>query len=195
MIYTYTMIMDKLSNYANPKMKLSRLIKAGQYFPIVRGLYETDRNRAGYLLAGSIYGPSYLSFDFALSYYNLIPEAAYIYTSATFDKQKTKSYKTPFGTFVYRDVPTSVFPYEILVRHEDDYAFRIASPEKALCDKLYSISPVKTIKGMKKLLEDDLRIDIADVLALNLKVIEDLAPLYRSTNVMLLAKLLGRGQA
>ena len=193
MICTHTMIMDKLSNYANPKMKLRRLIKAGQYIPIVRRLYETERNKAGYLLAGSIYGPSYLSFDFALSYYNLIPEAAYTYTSATFDKQKTKIYNTPFGIYTYRDVPSSAFPYEILVRCEDDYAFRIASPEKALCDKLYSISPVKTIRGIEKLLEDDLRIDIADISRLNFKVIEDLAPLYHSTNVMLFANYIGRG--
>lgn len=184
--------MDKLSNYANPKTKLSRLVKAGQYIPIIRGLYETDLSRAGYLLAGSIYGPSYLSFDFALSYYNLIPEAAYTYTSATFDKKKNKSYKTSFGFYTYRDVPSLVFPYEILVQYEGDYAFRIASPEKAICDKLYSITPVKTIKRMKKLLEDDLRVDIAGISALNLKTIKDLAPLYHSTNVMLFSKFLWR---
>lgn len=192
MIYTHTMIMDKLSSYANPKMKLRRLVKAGQYVPIVRGLYETERNRAGYLLAGCIYGPSYLSFDFALSYYNLIPEAVFTYTSATFAKQKAKFYKTLFGIYTYRDVPPSVFPYEILVRYEEDYAFRIASPEKALCDKLYSIPPVKTKKGMEKLLEEDLRIDFADIYRLNLKTIMDLAPLYHSTNVMLFADLIGR---
>lgn len=47
----------------------------GEYTKVVKGIYETNSDTAGYLLAGSIYGPSYLSFDFALSYYGMIPEA------------------------------------------------------------------------------------------------------------------------
>lgn len=55
-------------------------------------MYETDSNTPGYLLAGSIYGPSYLSFDFALAYYDLIPERVVNYTSATFGKKKKKNF-------------------------------------------------------------------------------------------------------
>ena len=68
MIKTYNMIIHELHDYRNPKTKLGRLVKEGVYTPVIRGLYETDPNTAGYLLAGSIYGPSYLSFDFALVY-------------------------------------------------------------------------------------------------------------------------------
>ena len=60
-----------------------------------------------YLLAGSIYGPSYISFEFALSYYGLIPEAVHVVTCASFEKKKKKTYDTIFGTFTYRnDVST-----------------------------------------------------------------------------------------
>ena len=85
------MILEELRDYANPADKLSHMVKRGEYFPIVRGLYETDRTVPGYLLAGSIYGPSYISFEYALSYYGLIPEAVYTVTCATFEKKKKKS--------------------------------------------------------------------------------------------------------
>ena len=72
MIKTHSMIMDELSEYKNPKTKLGRMVRDGIYTPIIRGIYETDPETPGYFLAGSIYGPSYLSFDFALSYYCLL---------------------------------------------------------------------------------------------------------------------------
>ncbi|HAT98597.1 MAG: hypothetical protein IJ694_07980 [Acidaminococcaceae bacterium] len=190
MIKTYEMIMDELSGYGNPKQKLGRLVKKGIYIPIVRGLYETDRNTPGYLLAGSIYGPSYLSFAFALSYYGLIPESVYTYSSATFDKKKKKIYQNFFGSFTYRDVPQAVFPKEIMIKQEKEYFFRIASPEKALCDQLYTISPAGTLKEMNSLLWEDLRMEKSDIMNLNVKVIECLAALYHSTNVNLLAKVM-----
>ena len=182
--------MDELSGYGNPKQKLGRLVKKGIYIPIVRGLYETDRNTPGYLLAGSIYGPSYLSFAFALSYYGLIPESVYTYSSATFDKKKKKIYQNFFGSFAYRDVPQAVFPKEIMIKQEKEYFFRIASPEKALCDQLYTISPAGTLKEMNSLLWEDLRMEKSDIMNLNVKVIECLAALYHSTNVNLLAKVM-----
>ena len=78
--------------YAWPAHKLNRKVKSGELIPIVKGLYEDDSSVPGYLLAGSIYGPSYLSFEFALSFYGMIPEAVYTFTSATYDKKKKKMY-------------------------------------------------------------------------------------------------------
>ena len=195
MIKTYEMIMDELSGYANPRQKLGRLVREGKYIPIVRGLYETDPGTSGYLLAGSIYGPSYLSFTFALSYYGLIPEAVYTYSSATFDKKKKKMYQTAFGNFTYRDVPKSAYPHEILIKNEKDYFFQIASPEKALCDQLYTISPAGTIKEINKLLWEDLRVERNAVFNLNVDVVEYLSSLYHSTNVNLLVKVLKKEKA
>ena len=61
MIKTTNMLLEELGNYSNPKTRLSRMVKQKKIFPITRGLYETDRNVPGYLLAGSIYVPSYIS--------------------------------------------------------------------------------------------------------------------------------------
>ncbi|MDD3361788.1 MAG: hypothetical protein PHW34_08975 [Hespellia sp.] len=88
MIKTTSMILNELKQYANPADKLARLVQSGEYTKIVNGLYETSPSVPGYLLAESIYGPSYLSFEFALSYHGLIPEAVYAFTSATFEKKK-----------------------------------------------------------------------------------------------------------
>lgn len=192
MILTHNMIMQNLSEYANPKMKLQRLVNSGQFFPVTRGVYETNKNRAGYLLAECIYSPSYLSFEFALSFHDLIPETVYAYTSATFNKRKKKFHHSSFGNFYYKDIPASVFYYEVLILNEDGYFFKIASPEKAICDTIYSVSSVRNLKEIETLLLDDLRIDWDDLEKLNLNTIEEIAPLYRSGNVALLAKFLKR---
>lgn len=192
MIVTYNMLMSELAHYSNPRQKLGRLVKEGKYTPVVRGLYETDKNTPGYLLAASIYGPSYLSFSFALSWHGLIPEAVYTYTSATFEKKKKKEYNTLFGCFTYRDVPSLAYPYDILIKKEKEYYFQIASPEKALCDLLYTISPVGSLKEMRKLLWEDLRMESSAVFSLNASEVEHLSGLYHSTNVSLLSKLLRR---
>ena len=67
MIKTTAMLLEELKNYASPKAKLSRMARKGECILITRGLYETDRSVPAYLLAGSIYGPSYISFEYALS--------------------------------------------------------------------------------------------------------------------------------
>jgi len=56
------MLIDEQKNFANPTSKTRRFVERGELVPIVRVLYETDRNILGYYLVGSIYGPSYLSF-------------------------------------------------------------------------------------------------------------------------------------
>lgn len=126
MIKTTAMLVDELNSYASSKCKLSRMTEQCAVTPIVKGLYETDSSTQPYLLAGSIYGPSYISFEFALSYYGLIPEAVYVVTCATVDKKKIKRYVRPFGTFVYRDVPPKVFPLALNILKEGDYYFRRA---------------------------------------------------------------------
>ena len=93
MIKTTEMMLEELKEYSNPAARLSRMAKQGECFPIVRGLYETDRTVPGYLLAGSIYGPSYISFEYALAHYGLIPETVYTITCATFEKKKKKRYE------------------------------------------------------------------------------------------------------
>lgn len=194
MIITNDMAKYKLNNYSNKNNKISREIKKGKLFKIITGLYETDPNTPGYLLASSIYGPSYISFDFALSYYGLIPERVSTITCATFNKKKRKQYNTKFGVFTYKDVPSSAYPKEILLKQENNYSYQIATKEKALCDKLYSLKPLKNISNLENMLFNDLRIDIDEFKKINIKKIEKLSNLYHSTNATLLLKYLRRNQ-
>lgn len=192
MIKTHSMIMEELSEYRNPKTKLGRLVREGVYTPIIRGIYETNSKTPGYLLAGSIYGPSYLSFEFALSYYGMIPEAVHVYTSATLNKKKKRKYNTCFGNFNYRDVPAKVYPIGITLETEGDYTFQIATKEKALCDKLYTMKVASNQKELRAMLFDDLRIDIDEFRNLDGRRIQEISNAYHSTNVSLLYQIYKR---
>ena len=191
MLKTTALLLEELKNYANGPNTVKRMADRGELIPITKGLYETDKTVPGYYLAASIYGPSYLSFDFALSYYGLIPEAVYNFTSATFGKRRQKEFTNYFGTFTYRDIPKAVYPYGILLKEGKGYCYQIATPEKALCDKLYTVEPLYTLKALKAFLFEDLRIDEKEFAKLNKKDIFELAKLYGSTNIKLLAKYLG----
>lgn len=192
MIKTTAMLLDELKEYSYPANKLARMVKQGDIFPVIRGLYVTDNKFPGHLLAASIYGPSYLSFEYALSYWNLIPEATYVFTNATYDKKKRKQFKTPFGLFTYRDVPKDVYPLGIQIVNQGNYSFLIAQPEKALCDKLYTISPISNLKNIKDLLFNDLRIDYDTFKQLDVEKLISYAKLYKTTNHKLLIKYLKR---
>ena len=158
---------------------------------MTKNLYETDKETSGFLVANAIYGPSYLSFDYALAYYGLIPEAVYVYTSATFKKGKKKEYTNPLGIFTYRDVPSQVYPYGIEIIRDGEYSYAIATAEKALLDKLYTKSPVRSKKEMYQLLFEDLRIDQDEFKKLSFNDMSVLCDLYGSTNMRILKKVIG----
>lgn len=190
MIKTTSMLLRELSPYANPAAKIRRMVQGGQLVPIIRGLYETDQKTPGHYLSGLIYGPSYLSFEFALSWHDLIPEAVYTFTSATCGKGRKKRYDTAFGSYTYRDVPAEAFPYGTLLHEEKGYGFVLAGPEKAICDTLYALPPCANRREMRQLLFDDLRIDEGAFRAADWKAMEELAGLYHTANHRLLISVM-----
>ena len=190
MIKTTSMLLQEVEDYANPAARISRMVQGGKLVPIIKGLYETDRTTPGHYLAGAIYGPSYLSFEFALSWHNLIPEAVRAFTSATCGKGRKKRYDTAFGVYTYRDIPTAAFPYGTRLYAENGYGFILASPEKAVCDKLYTCSPCANRKELRQLLFDDLRIDENAFYNTDRDEMLELAGLYRTKNHRLLISAL-----
>lgn len=191
MIVSYEILKNSLTDYKAKDIKIKRMSDNGEIIKLTKNLYETEKNIPGYLVANAIYSPSYLSFDYALSYYGLIPEAVYVYTSATFKKGKKKEYKNALGTFTYRDVPAHIYPYSIEIFKENEYSYMMATPEKALCDKLYTLKPVKNKKEMFHLLFSDLRVDFDVLKQLNFDVLYTLCDNYKSTNMKYLKKVLG----
>ncbi len=186
------MLLQEYADYSNPYSKIKRSVKRNELTPIIKGLYETSKDTPGQYLAGSICGPSYLSFEYALAYYNLIPEGIYTFTSASFNKRKRKEYSTPFGYFTYQDIPNEAFSFGVKIINENGYSYHIATKEKALCDKLYTLPPLRNRSNLKHLLFEDLRIDIEELKKFNKEDIEFLSEKYKSTNVRLLTKYLKR---
>ena len=190
MVFSTAMLLQQYNSYANPAAKIGRLVRSGNLIPIIKGLYETDRTVPGHYLAGIIYGPSYLSFEFALAWHDLIPEAVYTFTSATCGKKKKKQYETLYGVFTFRDVPAAAFPYGTELHEENGYGFVIASAEKAICDRLYTCSPCSNRRELRSLLFDDLRLDEMAFRNANLDEMAELAGLYETTNHRLLISMI-----
>lgn len=51
----------------------------------------------------------YISFEYALNYYGLIPEYVTLYTSAVYNKKNNKIYRLKDISFEYRSIPNDVF--------------------------------------------------------------------------------------
>jgi len=176
-------IMDELSGYASPKARLTRMIKSGDVIQVRRGIFLDARDQKnGYSLkslAAVIYGPSYISFEYALAHYGLIPERVQAVTSAVYHKNKNHRFSTPVGRFYYYYLPAAVFPYGVTLGSENGQSYLIAVPEKALCDMLYKTRGIDSVKAMEALLLEDWRMERAAVLSLDRSAILFLAPLYR----------------
>ena len=190
MVKTTAILISELKGYVNPKAKIGRMVASGELFPIIRGIYEDDPKTPAIYLAGSIYGPSYVSFEYALSYYGLITKKVMTVTCAAYGKRKEKLHETMFGTFTYRDIPKDAYPKELVLHNENGYCFIIASPEKALCDTLYNSAPAANLKELNELLFEDIGIGKRKIFRLDPAVIFSIADLYGCRNLHLLKSFL-----
>lgn len=102
------------THYANPKAKIERLVHQGLLFRLKKGLYiKAEAANDDYILgkaANRLYGPSYVSFLYAMRWYGMIPEHVAHITSATYKKGKTKRYDTPVGSFFLSGHPRAGLP-------------------------------------------------------------------------------------
>ena len=190
MIVSTSILKEKYNDYANPLDKIKRDADKGIIFRLTRGIYETDKNIDPCLLASTIVSPSYLSFDWALSYYGLIPEKVTSITSATIGNRKNKTYKNYFGIYIYSDIPDTAFSEGLTYLESEDYIVKIAMKEKAICDSLCKWRVIKNVKELKELLFVDKRIDEYEFVSCDLKLMKRLAKLYNKTNLKLLIELI-----
>lgn len=159
------LLLDMLKGYKRPYDKIDELVKQQMLLQVKRGLYiaGSKLNIASpepFLIANHLYGPSYVSFDSALSYWGLIPERVYEISSATINHSKTC--KTAIGRFSYKYLPLPYYSFGIKqVALTKKQTVLMASSEKALCDKIVSTSGVllRSIKQTAALLMEDFRID------------------------------------
>lgn len=117
---------------------LERGVMEGLFVQLRRGLYclKTDMP-SEQEIANQLYRPSYVSFEYALAYYNLIPEMTYTITSAT--TKPTRKFEVLGKVYEYTSIKLPVYTgYES--REIDGQKFQIAEPEKAIADYLYLVS-------------------------------------------------------
>ena len=175
----YATLVTNLGDYKSPKDKVSKLEKSGELIRLKKGLYVISPDLSKQMLsveliANHLSGPSYISFETALSYYGLIPERVYTVKSATTKRKKV--YQTSIGSYEYITVPEKYFSIGLNQKIiQDSYAFIIATPEKALCDMILSTSGLRlqSKKAIDEYLREDIRINIYSAGTLNPEIIKD----------------------
>ena len=196
--FDYQTLLDSVHGYAQPRMKISGMLAKGDIVRVKKGLYilgESLRRRpfCRELLANLIYGPSYVSLEYALHYHGLTPERVETLTSVTCGRSRT--FDSPVGTFSYRMIPMEAFRTGMdQVELDDGRSFLIAIPEKALADRIVADrgAGISTQKELHEYLLADLRIDPANLRGLDPTRLIEIAQHYRSRRVKLLADLITR---
>ncbi len=88
-------------------------------------------------MANALYKPSYLSFEYALSKYGIIPESTYSITSAT--TKPTRLFTVDNQAFAYYTIKEEAYTGYFLDKKRGRGTL-IAEPEKALTDFLYFVA-------------------------------------------------------
>jgi len=196
----YSALLSHLYHYKSPADKVARMQNSGSLIHLKRGLYILSPEISGQpvsmeLIANHLYGPSYVSFESALSLNGLIPERTYMLRSAT--SKRKKMFQTPVGSFEYITVPESYFPIGVQQRIiRNTFAFLVAGPEKALCDLILTTAGLRfqSLKALNNYLVHDLRIDLDGVEEWNPEIVEACSGQgYKKKELSLLYKLLRNG--
>ncbi len=183
-----------MSDYTNPRDCISRLVKNGELIRLKNGFFVlTKKIEEGPIpyeqLANLLYGPSYLSFEWALSYYGMIPEGVYVVTSAT--SGHSKSFHTSLGTFDYISLSHLRYSIGIVQKSNESGNFLIASPEKALADLVFLKSKHLSSKDLLVDLIEGRRIEEETLRSLDKKHLYDICENYRSQTVRALINAIG----
>lgn len=174
----FTALATVFGDHKFPKDKISNLKKKGDLIRLKKGIYVVspkihNQPISNELIANHLYGPSYISLETALSFHSLIPERVHTIRSMTF--KRSRKFSNPLGNYEYISAPKKYFKIGIqqnIINNE--YAFLIASPEKALCDIIVATPRlrIQSVKAMQKYLEEDMRIDFSVIEQINIEIIE-----------------------
>lgn len=196
-VLDYQQVMSCLKDYAKPRDRISRLISEGSLIRVRKGLYVFgDRYRRAPIcrevLANLIYGPSYVSLDYALSHYGMIPERVENVTSIT--TGENRRFSTPLGVFTYRLLPPRRYAPGIQWAGQNEVHYLMASPEKALVDKVWDDKRFKatSVKQCDAYLIEDLRLDGNYLATLEPVRLATVVKAFASRKINLLAKCLSR---
>ncbi|NCC99533.1 MAG: hypothetical protein EOL95_07525 [Bacteroidia bacterium] len=194
----FAILKSLFPGYKSVHNKISELEKSGKLIRLKKGMYVVSPNVSGQLLseeliANHLYGPSYVSMEFALRYYGLIPESVYTIQSIT--TKHSKEFKNSLGTFQFTGCSKEYFSIGIRQEIKELTSFLIASPEKALCDLIIH-TPNLNLRFQKDVLiylEDNLRFDMDAFYQMDKSIFEQCLKVgKKKATIMNLLKLLQR---
>jgi hypothetical protein len=198
-IFDYAYLMDCLADYSSPRSKVTHLLRREDIIRVRKGLYvfgARDRHSMISLesVANQVFGPSYVSLEYALAFYGLIPEFVAEVTSVTTKRQKM--FETPIGRFSYAHIPVALFATGFSLIQVSDYeSALIATKEKALADLLYVRRiKVSTNGELEALLFEDLRLDEAGIKKFHIGVLEDIQKVGKNQTLALLIEWLRKNK-
>ena len=187
-VFSVDMIKPLLAlEYKQPLIKINAMIKKGCLLQLKRGVYAFNSDYRDYPLnliavANILHKPSYVSFEYALSYYSLIPERVYTITSAT--SYKSWEYSTEIGKFSYTKVSSKVYSLGLEWKYDNrDGGYLIATAEKALLDTIYQDVRAKKLAKDEifDYLENDLRIEWSELKKLDTTLMWKISMAYSSS--------------
>lgn len=162
--FSHGALLSLLSDYARPNDKISQWLASGVLISLKRGLYVVgspwrQETLCLPLIANRLYGPSCVSLEYALAWHGLIPERVVEVTSVC--TGRGRDLENSLGRFSYFTVPESLFPVGLTIEVEGAQHFWVASPTKAVCDKVLLARNLKAVgkASMRAFLFEDLRLD------------------------------------
>ncbi len=167
---TAGILIEKKGN--NLDKKIQRLLDKNYLINLKKGWYVTrsylDKEERieiyGDYLANKLRKPSYLSLEYMLQNYNLIPQAVNVWTSISL--KTTRSYENEIGSFVYKNIKNRLYKGYDIVR-KGKYNIYQARKAKALFDYLYL--KVNISDNLEYELKEGLRINWDEFLKKDLK--------------------------
>lgn len=149
------------------KLLIHRAVDAKEILRLKRGLYilSHEYRKSSYhpfVIAAMLHAPSHISFETALSYHGLIPEAVYQVSSVT--SSRSRDFNTPLGIFTFQRIPLHNPRAGVEIVKLADYSWAyIAKPLRAITDLIYYRKEISWEAHGLGFLIDSMRIEDEDL--------------------------------
>lgn len=188
--FDHALLTGYLKKYRSVRDKISLMLERGEIIRLRRGLYIRSSLYGGTVesleVANLVYGPSYISLEYALAYYGMIPERVESITSVT--PKRTKTFVTPICTFSYEHIPLDSYAAGISLENRNGTGILIATREKALCDRVALAANIRTIGEIEAYVLENLRIDEEVLAEMSSDRLVDMAQVYHMQRTTLFAQ-------
>lgn len=189
--FDYNFLMSLLQPYRQPWSKIRQMLRQKEIIRVKKGIYVKNPAEGSLysegILANMIYGPSYVSGEYALSWHGLIPEKVLQITSVT--TKPSKAFVTPVGSFTYKHLSRERYASGFIrIDIDDQRAFLIATAEKAIVDTIAD-KDISSPDDLHRYLVADLRIEEENLRKLHRVRLLDLKRRFRRPIVDALVEL------